>query len=328
MRKVIIFLVVAVPALTAVTPALASSIGTLHPHLIGTDVGWAARADTDAVAYGARRTGSGASLVVDGGEVRRVPTPAGCTALTAGSGHVFYHCGEEFDWSTMIDHRHGRVTGLDGAEQARLDYDVRSIGADDAAPSDAIAIGEQWFRLSATCHHCDSWSIDYNWHTGQVREIGFHDPALFEDLDAPLLTVPLCRPLRQNAPPSHDFGGWPTMLPVEVHRPWALVDTAVATATDYGEAWALRRCGSSKPVPVPAGTSPFALGDGWAALWRRRPRNGSRLELQRLRDGRRFAVAGQWGTRPPRVVLTAARAVVLGDAVSMGSLYTARLPKH
>ena len=63
MRKVIIFLVVVVPALTVVTPAFASSIGTLKPHLIGTDVGWAERADTDAVAYGARRAGSGASLV-------------------------------------------------------------------------------------------------------------------------------------------------------------------------------------------------------------------------------------------------------------------------
>jgi hypothetical protein len=321
---------VALCTLAAATPAPASASGvsTVRPRLLGADVGWVARADATTVAYGARERGAGAMTVDDGGAVRAVPSPAGCFALTAGSGHLFYDCGEEFDWSTEIDHRHGRVTDLDGAEQARLDYDVRSIGADGAAPSDAAAIGEQWFRLYATCHHCDTWSIDYNWHTGQVREVGLHDPALFEDLDAPLLTVPLCRPLRQNPAPPHDFENWPVMLPVEVHRPWALVGVATETPTGYQEASTLRRCGSSRPVAMPAGTSPFALGDGWVALWRKKPRSGSRLELLRLRDRRRFAVAGRWGRQPPQVVLTARRAVIRGDAVSFLSAYTLRLPRR
>jgi hypothetical protein len=329
MRKLTIALGVALLALTTATQASASSTSTLRPRLIGTDVGWVRQADVTTVAYGARARGAGAMTVDDGGAVRAVPSPPGCFALTAGSGHLFYDCGEEFDWSTEIDHRHGRVTDLVGAEQARLDYDVRSVGADGSAPSDAVAIGEQWFRLSATCHHCDVWSMDFNWHTGEKREIGRHDPALSEDLDAPLLTVPLCRPLRQSLPPSHDFESWPVMLPIEVHRPYALVDTAVqAPDGSSSERWTLRRCGSSRPVTVPTGTQPFALGDGWVALWRQRPRDGSRLELLRLRDRRRFAVAGRWGTRPPRVVLIAERAVALGDEVSTGSLYTARLPKH
>jgi hypothetical protein len=329
MRKILIILGAALGVLAFAAPAPASSLVTVTPRLLGTDVGWVARADATTVAYGAARRGAGAMTIADTGAVRAVPSPAGCFALTAGSGHLFYGCGEEFDWSTGIDHRHGRVTDLAGVEQARLDYDVPSAGADGAAPSSASAIGEQWIHLYATCYHCGSWSLDYNWHTGAMRLVRGHDARLFEDLDAPLLTVPICAPLSLAKEPDTESTGAPVFLGVQVDRPWVLLESATGPEPEGGFTyrWRLRRCGSSRPVAMPPGTNPFALGGGWVALWRTHPRHGSRLELLRLRDRRRFTVAGFWGRQPPQVVLTAGRAVIRGDAVSAGSAYTLRLPR-
>lgn len=54
----------------------------------------------------------------------------------------------------------------------------------------------------------------------------------------------------------------------------------------------LRRCGSARPVPLPAGFVPTALAPGWVAGVTRVSHRAVAVDLVRLSDRRRFRVTG------------------------------------
>src|SRR4051794_14114997 len=290
MRNLLIGLTLLVMT-SAPAPAGAAPMRSLKPHLISTSAGWVAEADNSTIAFGSGALGSRAVTFADDGTVQSVPAPAGCTAETAGAGHLLFDCGNEY-LDGGAEHRAYRITDLAGSEQARADVVFQGAGSDGQLPGPPDAMGADWIHHEQSCHHCDVWSMDVNWHTGVVRRVWAHDLKLYENLDSPLLTTPLCAPLQLTAAPGHDFGGWPALLPVQVARPWALLTTL--RTGEYGPetTHTLWRCGSPKPVALPKGVEPFALGAGWVALLTSKRGDRMGVQLLRLRDGRRFGIDG------------------------------------
>jgi len=127
--------------------------------------------------------------------------------------------------------------------------------------------------------------------------------------------VPLCAPLK------HYDGSW--LIPdglapnVVVRGRWALLQKP-------DERFELHRCGSAKPVALPKGFRPTALGDGWVGGMATAAHRASRPAVVRLTDRRHFVITG--AERPPvaygSFTFTAGRAYVQGDH----GLYTVKLP--
>jgi hypothetical protein len=279
--------------------AAAAPARVLHPHPVGDDwVRWLGPVDDTSVAFG-RLLATGPdtgdlSLAVrdDTGGVKTLPVPAGCRSQAAGGGRIVLQCGA-IDRSNPNDLvRHLAVMSATGDELARVD--ARRLGSIDG-------IGAQWVATALTPDPDVTMprrKALLNWRTGEERVVDPTDPGVVLDLNAPSGFSALCAPLRSvpSLPAMWAFD--PSLLPVTVHVPWALVTTKDGIVTDAvsgsvtftGPETILRRCGSAQPVAVP---KPFrrgaVLGYGWLAVSTQA--NGlHRIDLLRLSDGHRFVV--------------------------------------
>jgi hypothetical protein len=326
MRKISHVLALVAALLLVPASAQSAPLRALKPRLLSTATAWVGQLDATRLAYGDRRLGASVEVLADAGAPRAVKPPAGCGAAAAGSGHLLFDCptGAVFP---APDTRRVVVTASDGTPQAAVAYTLPRAGADGSEAGWPEAIGAEWIRHSASCYHCATWTEDVNWHTGDVRQPDLSARTSYEDLDATGLTTPLCAPLKLMPGPGDDQT--PVQLGVQVSGARVLQEVAVEKPEGDALAWRLRRCGSSEAYKMPAGRTPLALRGAWVVL--ARPLSGQReaLELLRLRDGRRFAVAGAWSQSldPTRIVATARRLLVLGDAASTTSLWSVALPQ-
>ncbi|HEY6758424.1 MAG TPA: hypothetical protein VI318_03005 [Baekduia sp.] len=287
MRKTFIALVVVsgVMAIAAVPSlATAAAVTPLRPQRVVTGATWLGQADARSIGYRTAASGGVAVRVTDAGRTAVVPAPEGCTATAIGGGRVAYACGAvtQVDPNTMAQPL--AVTSLTGGAVVRVTRNEPLGASADEATSPPGAVGNQWIWFSTSGYHgpFDSY---YNWRTGELRYGQPLDPLRTLDLDAPDLATPLCSPLRSVRAETQATES-PRMLPVTVRKPWVLIDTQA-----HAE---LHRCGTAKPVALPA---PFGaedldpvLGDGWLAqpIWRG---PGIRsVELLRLSDRRRFTI--------------------------------------
>lgn len=330
MRKIFKALTILSAVLACATSvASAATTRTVNPHLISARAGWVGQVDATTLAYGARIAGSGIEVLADGtGTPRAVAAPDGCSGAAAGSGHLLFAC--ERGYSPASDARRAVVTAVDGSVQASLDYSLQNAPADSNPPGVASAIGSQWIHHTADCLYCDSWSVDLNWHTGEIRQPDLRALTSYEDLDAPDLLTPLCAPLKQNATPvgDDDRGSYPSqVLGVQVSGRWVLQGVRVIGPDGNPTlGWQLRHCDTTKVYKTPAGTSPVALAGGFVVLVR--SADGA-VELLRLRDRRVFRLVGVKQARDddPQVAATAHRLLIRGSAQAPTSLWSVMLPQ-
>jgi hypothetical protein len=107
-----------------------------------------------------------------------------------------------------------------------------------------------------------------------------------------------------------------------------VVGRYVLLQTDYGQG-ELRRCGAAKPVSLPKGFVPQALGAGWVVGRTKVAHAAPRLDLVRLADRRRFVVDGLpagLAAHADALVLTKGRLYV-GNTYPVGAISTVKLPK-
>jgi hypothetical protein len=150
-----------------------------------------------------------------------------------------------------------------------------------------------------------------------------------EDLDARALTVPLCAPLRSDMASVVAHEPW--TVPVVVDRPWALLARPPATEAPDDASWIVQRCGSSRPVSLPSGSTPVAIGGGWVFL--KSDRKLGPVQLLRLADHRLVTVTGAPAMSVShadhmQAAITSKRVVFTGNDGGTDRLYTARLPRR
>jgi hypothetical protein len=270
--------------------------------------------------------------------VRALPAQPGCTARAAGGGHVAYDCGAWYDGPSV--RLSTRVVSLAGGVEA----DDAAVVPLQAGRVPAVAdvfvgnyaldgIGTRWLHYTQTCFkYCssmDSWSEDVDWRTGEAHKIATVDPSLHEDLDARALTVPLCAPLRSDmASMAVAEVAW--TVPVVVDRPWALLARPPVTG-DQDVSWRVQRCGSSRPVSLPAGSEPVAIGGGWVLL--EHEGTPGPIRLLRLADHRLMTVTGAPAAPMSQAAhmqaaITSKRVVFAVTGGGTDRLFTARLPRH
>lgn len=345
MRKLLVALTTLIAALALNGPASAGT--TVHAHALGAirpfpqmtiwpyQGAWVARANATTIAWGSVEQGANASTVSDGGSVRSLPAQPGCAAKAAGGGHVAYDCGAWYEaryvkLSTRVVSLTGVVDGaivatvpLDpGRVPLRPDLFVGSYTLD--------GIGTRWLHYTQSCFkYCaGTWSEDVDWRTGEAHKIATVDPSLHENLDARALTVPLCAPLRSDMASVEATEPW--TVPVVLDRPWALL---AGPPDDRSSAvsWTVQRCGSSRPVSLPAGSTPVAIGGGWALL--ENDGKPGPVQLLRLADHRLMTVIGAPATSVSRAAhmqaaITSKRVVFTVNSGGTDRLYTARLPRR
>jgi hypothetical protein len=316
-------------ALSIITPASAAPIRTLHARSVADQASWVGQFDATHAAYRSTPGDTGVVVIADDGATRRVEAPAGCAISGAGTGLLAGSCDEDPRPVTYTDGSEGIrrqlvVLRADGSVVTRL-YVVGRINGQGLFPAGSPkAVGAQWIRSDAGCFHCGEWWEDINWHTGEVRQSGDDDPRKRSNLDAPPLDVPLCAPLRRSSAPEQEYE--PALLPVTVRGPWALIEGLRGRT--------LRHCGLARPVKLPSGFRPEALGDGWVAGTVAVAHRSPRVELVRLSDRRRFVVAGIPGDQAKRgasdFAFTRGRFYVHGDNGSSGlrPLLSVALPRR
>jgi hypothetical protein len=318
------------PATT--TTVHAKKLGTTPSSMPYDETEWVAKADSGTIAWGSTVRGSRATTVTDGGTVRAVPAQPGCTAMTAGAGNIGYDCSPVHDEADPYATLSTRVVPLAGGTARDVSAIVPVAASEAPAPPGLYegrfrldGIGTRWAHFSQNCDlkYCaPRYSQDVNWQTGAAAAVKTLDPRLREDLDATALTVPLCSPLRSDMPAVLGDGENPTIIPVVFDRPWAIL---------AGAAHPLRRCGSSRAVPLPAHYVPVALGAGWALLQKsqRYPDGPNTTKLLRLADHRIVNVAGAVSRSSyAQAAITAGRVVFTAhEPDGSQTVYTARLPR-
>jgi hypothetical protein len=345
MRRLLIALIAlsAVAALNGSASAAAPATTTVHAKKLGVipanlpyyETEWVAKADAGTIAWGLTVKGSRATTITDGGVVRAMSEQPGCTAMTAGAGSIGYDCGPFPDETSPFATLTTRVVPLSGGGVRDASASVPVPAAVSPGPPGSYlalfrldGLGSRWAHFSQNCDYkyCQRqfYSQDVDWRTGAAATVKTLDPTLYENLDASALTVPLCAPLRSNMAALVRFAYSPTVIPVVVARPWALL-AGDPTTGDPGDlpSWRVQRCGSSRPVTLPAGSTPVALGAGWVLLAK-----GSTVRLMRLADHRIVKVAGA-GSLAGRqqAAITARRVVFTASGLRDGSaIYTAHLP--
>jgi hypothetical protein len=306
--------------------AAPASATTLHAHRVTAQGSWLGQADATTGAYAAVGYGApSAVLRSDDGTSRTVAAPAGCGITAAGSGLLAGECGRPSFLPAAGGpvQLHLFVARLDGTPVARLEAVGRGDVAAGIAPSPPSGIGSQWISSPNGAKHNGSWTEAVNWRTGEVRESYSDDPAKVDDLDQAALGAPLCAPLKRVSRGEPDFDRFPIHFGVDVHGSWALLQ-------ESDTAFTLRHCGLPRPVALPKGFLPRALGDGWVAGFTKVAHRSPRLDVIRLADRRRFSVAGVPGTitRPTSATtldLTRGRLYAFG--ATPGPIYTIKLPK-
>jgi hypothetical protein len=318
MRRLLIAIAALGAAVSFTGPASAAPLRVLHAHRVTADGIWTGVADATTVAY---RTGSGAPVVLrsDDGSSRTVAAPEGCAISAAGGGLLTSECGRPTEVPHGINQvqLHLAVSRLDGSPVTRFDAVGWADLANAQMSNPPYAIGSQWIRIPNSAKQVSSWSEDVNWHTGDVRETRDTETPAVVDLANPALSVPLCAPLKRvHGVP--DIDGLPGYYGAEVRGSWALVDSAAG--------FTLRHCGLARAVQLPQGFAPDALGDGWVAGHTTIAHRSPRVDVIRLSDRRRFAVAGVPGalTHPGvRLAFTRGRLYVFG-----GEIDTIMLPRR
>lgn len=284
--------------------ASTASARTLPLHRVSAKASWLAQVDATTLAFGSNHIGSAAMLLRDGtGTPRAVAPPAGCGAATAGSGHLLFQCPLGPNGVVELDQR-VVVEAADGMVQATSDFTVPAQPIDATTPDVTMAIGDEWL---------DGGWLYVNWHTGAVQRPTGDGPASYADLDAPALQVPLCAPLDR-------------------------LGTGM-TATDVSGPWVLRNdqlwhCGSADTYNFPAKLRPLALRGGWLVLWR--PTHyetggpAAQLEIQRLRDGRRWALQNLRSVNVQRLqfAATSRRLLILGEGETTHPIDSVMLPQR
>jgi hypothetical protein len=346
MRKPLVALTTLIATLALIGPA--SSATTVHAHALGAvrpfpsmtvwpyQGAWVARADATTIAWGSVEQGANASTVSDGGTVRSLPAQPGCAAKAAGGGHVAYDCGASYEGRyARLSTRVVALTGVvDGAIVATVPLDPGRVPL---RPDLFVGnytldgIGTRWVHYTQSCFkYCaGTWSEDVDWRTGEAHKIATVDPSLYESLDARALTVPLCAPLRSDMASAAATEPW--TVPVVLDRPWALLAGPPVAENPDDASWTVQRCGSSRPVSLPAGSTPVALGGGWLLL----EKDGKLgpVRLLRLADHRLVTVTGAPATFASQAAhmeaaITSKRVVFSVHTGGTDRLYTARLPRR
>jgi hypothetical protein len=246
-------------ALFALVPSAASS-ADLRAHQVSTTAIPVGVADATTLAYRPTDLPS-APLVLrgDDGTTRTVPAPAGCALTGVGSGLLAGVCGQVNGTDTSVLDL--VVTGLDGVPVARLSATVTADNANLFTDFRPAAVGRTWLAIPNGGKDTPPWTTVVDWHTGESSDV---TPNAAEALD-----------LDRAEPVAPRCGTRGRLVLVERED----------------ETFALRRCGSSKPVALPRGFRPSALGDGWVA-GSTIVRHRLRVDLVRLADRRRFTLAG------------------------------------
>jgi hypothetical protein len=329
MRKTFqaLLILVALLACSAST-ASAATVRVLKPRILSVRADWVGQVDGSTLAFGAKTAGAAAEVLADGAGVREVAAPEGCRGAAAGGGHLLFTCWPGYTPTAVM--RRAVVTAADGTVQTSVGYTLQLSSADGSTPNDPDAIGAQWIHHVASCYHCDDWSVDVNWHTGEIREPKTSDLRRREDLDAPGALSPLCAPLRLNGPPgdADEFAEWPQNLGVQRSGQWALIGYYDSGSDAFPPiSWRLRHCGTTKVYKMPVDAVPVALAGGFVVLT---GLHDGRTELLRLRDRRVFALPG---VQMPinqviGVAATAHRLLIRGDIRSSALLWSVALPQR
>ncbi|WP_035129737.1 hypothetical protein [Conexibacter woesei] len=327
MRKIlqVLLILVAVFACGASTAAAKTApVRKLHAGQVGgRGTQLMAQADPTTVAY---RTGprfdAPTVLRTDDRVVRTVTSPEGCVLSAAGSGLLAGECGERGANGVM----HLVVTRLDGTVVTQLDARSDDDAANGYTAGSPVYVGAQWIRGYNSAKEAGHWWQDVNWHTGEVRESGEEDAGQVDDLDAAGLYDALCAPLRRVWRGEPDMAALPEYYAAQVDGPWALIQAPAppspTDATNEPTAFTLRRCGLARPVALPVHFRPTALGEGWVAGLTTIAHHGTRFDVIRLADRRRYNMAGV-GPGSYEVVFTRGRIYVSSST----GLWTTRLPQ-
>jgi hypothetical protein len=298
--------------LAAAAPAPATP---LHAHRVSPTASWVGTADATVVAYKPDR-GPGVVLRSDDGSARTVAAPDGCAITAAGSGMLASSCGQsDFlpDGNSVMSSL--AVSRLDGTLVARFDVRLRADGANVTVPGMPVAVGKQWIRLPDGGKQAGHWWTDVNWQRpGRVALSGETDGVMVDDLDDDELQEPLCAPLRRTWRGDPDMDNLPGYFAADVRGRWVLLENA--------DGHTLHHCGLTRPVTLPKGFQPRVLGDGWVAGFTPVAHRSPRIDVVRLSDRHRFAVAGV-----PRanidLALTNGRLYAHGEGI-----FTVKLPRR
>ncbi len=330
MRKILI----AMAILVAGCAASSASAATLTAHRVTAGGDPLGTPGASTFAYVAAANGAHTSAVLrdDDGRSRTIMAPAGCGITTTGGGLMAGRCGEP-RWlpgpgGTVATPAF--VAAIDGSSVTRFDMLGQGDAGYGSTPSGPIAVGTRWVTESTFAYHGGDHVEAFDWHAGTVVPSHDDQATAYDDLDAPSGTATLCAPLRRVWFPGEDMGQPAGYLPVTVSGRYALVQTSSADQ-DTLVTYRLGRCGSSKPVALPKGFAPFALGHGWVAGTTKVAHRSPRVDVVRLSTGRRTPVAGVPGeiTRTARAgtfALTQGRLYVSGLVAGRRPIYTVKLP--
>jgi hypothetical protein len=319
MRKSFVAMTVIAVALSA-APAAPAGAADLRAHQMTARANVFGMVDDTTFAYSEPRPGgiTAVALRGDDGRTRTVLAPDGCRLSGAGQGLLTGECG-----TTAVGSSAETVALFvqrpDGTVVTRLSATISADLANGGGGVAPRAIGDRWIDLPNGAKDSPPWTTAVDWHNGEVRDdlglpTGPPDARHLLDLDAPGLVVPLCSPLRRY--PGLSFEGTTSWADAIVRGRWALLQNP-------DETFVLRRCGSSRPVALPKGFVPSALGDGWVAGTTRIAHRSPRVDVVRLSDRRRFTVAGVPGQMVNYGTLSLTRARLYA---SYDGVFTVKLP--